>query len=322
MSLLLSSAAEDSWAKSPKPPINPAAIAAPAAAPAKIPAAAPQQQSDTPQNIDQIDNGEINPLNPAGDNLDKLIQLRINDDLWRAMLGELPCLDAQESCIKQLQDLAIGNSQSLRAIDERVQLVNAKIEEARANNNKAIRLGVFEPLLQAWLKVETIPATATKPERKRGLLNRLGGLFFGDTFSGINDVLGSIGIPLFRRAAGGDDATQQRTILITDLQVKVATVEKERGELAAKIREAVILIVLDFDVLRKNFQVQQEIARREVLRLRIREVDYRFTTAVTTDSYLGSESALDRVKGQSYQDWAKLRAKLAQVKLLVLSQND
>jgi hypothetical protein len=238
------------------------------------------------------------------------------------MLGELPCLDAQESCIKQLQDLAVGNSQSLRAIDERINIVTAEIERARANNAKAVKIGVFEPLLQAWLKVETVPATATRPERKRGLLNRIGGLLFGDTFSSINDILGSIGIPLFRRAAGGDDAVQQRSILITDLQVKVATVQKERGELAAKIREAVILMVLEFDVLRKDFQVQQEVARREVLRLRILEVDYRFATNVSTDQYLSRESALDRVKGESYRNWARLRAQLARVKLLVLSQSD
>jgi hypothetical protein len=282
----------------------------------------PDNETTQNSNIDQIDGGERNPLNPAGNSLDKLIELRINDDLWKAMLGDLPCLDAQEVCIKQLQDLAVSNSRSLKAIDERVGLINSKIEEAKAANAKSIKLGIFEPLVQAWLKTDTIPATPTQPERKRGLLNRIGGLFFGDTFNSVNDILGLIGVPLFRRQAGGDDASQGRTIAITDLQVKVATVEKERGELAAKIREAVILMVLEFDVLRKDFQVQQEIARREVLRLKIRAIDYRFSTAVTTDSYLSSESALDRVKGASYRDWARLRSKLAQVKILVLSQDE
>ena len=69
-----------------------------------------------------------NPLNPAGDSIDRLIELQINEDVWISMLGDLPCLDASELCVRQLQELAIGNSPELVAIDERVALVQEKID--------------------------------------------------------------------------------------------------------------------------------------------------------------------------------------------------
>lgn len=43
---------------------------------------------------------DANPLNPAGDSLDKLIQVRFNEDVWTAMLGDLPCLDVTEPCVR------------------------------------------------------------------------------------------------------------------------------------------------------------------------------------------------------------------------------
>jgi hypothetical protein len=45
---------------------------------------------------------ETNPLNPIGNDLDLLIQTEINDDVWAAMMGELPCLEATETCVREL----------------------------------------------------------------------------------------------------------------------------------------------------------------------------------------------------------------------------
>jgi hypothetical protein len=239
------------------------------------------------------------------------------------MLGDLPCLDVQEACVKELQSLAIQNSRSLQAIDERIQLVNAKIEEARKNNQRTIRLGVFEPLVQSWLKLDTV-TQSNGQTRQRGFFDRVAGLFMGGSglLSGVNEILSLVGVPLFRNITGGDQAAQQRTIAIADLQVKVAEIEKQRGDIADKIREAVIMNVLEFDVTRKDFQVTQEIARRETLRLKLRQVDYRFSTSITTDQYLTSESGMDRVKGESYRQWARLRTGLARIKLLVLGSEE
>ena len=51
------------------------------------------EETPTPQAIQEVEKN-TNPLNPAGTSLDKLIELQINDDLWKSMLGKLPCLEA------------------------------------------------------------------------------------------------------------------------------------------------------------------------------------------------------------------------------------
>ncbi|WP_083636589.1 hypothetical protein [Leptolyngbya sp. 'hensonii'] len=231
------------------------------------------------------------------------------------MLGELPCLEATEACIKSLQEMAVQKSQALQAIDSRIEVINSKIEEARANNQKTIALGVFEPLVQSWLKLETV-TSSTGQQQQRGFLENVLDVFT-TPLQGVNEVLSLIGLPLFRNAIGGDAAAQQRTIAIADLQVKVAEVERQRGELAAKIREQVLLQALDFDQTRREFQVSQEVARREALRLKLITVDYRFGFG-DTNGYLQSLSAMDKQKAQTFRDWAKLRRQLTQIKLLVL----
>lgn len=276
-----------------------------------------------------------NPLNPAGESLDQLIQMQVNDDLWSAMRGELPCLDSTESCVRQLQEMAIGNSTALRAIDERIELVNEKIDTARANNQQTINLGIFEPALQYFLRIEDVPAVAEvrdsqgrvitpgQPARRRGLLDRIADIFTGGALTTINDVLSLIGVPLFQSIAGGSPEQQQREIAIADLQVKIAEIENKRGELAAQLREQVMLQVLEFDTIRREFQIAQEVSRREVLRLQIVEQNYRFAVGdMDTPQYLREVSALDEHKASTFRAWSRLRTQLTRVKLLVLGAGD
>ena len=260
-----------------------------------------------------------NPLQPAGDSLDLLIRTNFNDDVWAAMLGELPCLEATESCIKTLQDLAVNNSRQLQAISQRIDIINGKIDEGRANNAATITLETYEPLIQRLIKFET--ATAEKPSR--GFFDNLFD-FIASPIQGVNEVLSLIGLPLFKNSVGGDAAAQTRSIAIADLQIKITEIENYRGELTAKIREQVMLSVLDFDQTRREFQISQEVIKREVIRQRLVEIDYRFATnaSLTTDAYLGRLSALDTKKAQSYRDWAKLRRELARIKILVLGDPD
>ena len=273
-----------------------------------------------------------NPLNPAGESLDALIQMQVNADLWSTMQGDLPCMEATESCIRQLQEQAIANAPALKAIDERIELINAKIDEARANNRQTINLGVFEPALQYFLKVENVPAVAetrdssgrivtqAQPARQVGLVDRMIGLFTGSsTLSIINDLFSVIGVPLFQAIAGGSPETQQREIAIADLQVKIAEVENKRGELAEKMREQVILQMLDFDTVRREFQISQEVAKRQALQLQITEQNYRFAVGnLDTPQFLSQINSLDRTKADTFRAWSKLRSQLVRVKLTVL----
>jgi hypothetical protein len=271
---------------------------------------------------------ETNPLNPADDSLDRLIELRVNDDMWTAMMGELPCLEATESCLTQLQGMAIGNSPALKAIDERVELVNQKIAEAKANNQATIRLGIFEPAVTAFFQIQEIPEVrnaqgqVVQPRQRRGFLDRIL-QFLDEPLQGINDVLGLIGVPLFKNATGGNEAAQQREIAIADLQVKVAEIENKRGEIAQKLREQVILQVLDFDQMRREFQVSQEVAKRDILRMQVLEMDYRFNTGtIDTPQYLSQVSRLDQQKASVFRCWAQLRSQLVRVKTLILGSEE
>jgi hypothetical protein len=278
-----------------------------------------KDSSNAPKPRTEIDELETNqnPLMPAGDSLDKIINSKINDDLWQKMLGDMPCMSTQEACIKQLQTLAVQNSRELKAIDERIEAIKARIEESKANNQASVRLGVFEPLLQSWLKTEDVKQS-DGTTRKRGFLDNILGALTSP-ISGVNEVLGLIGLPLFKNMNGGDAAAQSRVIAIGDLQVKLAEIENKRGDIAAKLRETVVLNVLEFDQARREFQIGQEIAKRETARMAVRKIEYQLGGGDTA-SYLGYLSSLDKVKGATFSQWAAVRGKLARIKLIVLRE--
>ncbi|NJL22869.1 MAG: hypothetical protein HC895_21890 [Leptolyngbyaceae cyanobacterium SM1_3_5] len=173
---------------------------------------------------------ETNPLEAPGESIDRLIEMTVNDDTWAAMMGELPCLDATEVCVRQLQEMAVSNNPTLAEIDARIEAINERIEMARENNQASIRLGIFEPLLQDLIQVETVTRVPdpTRPpipgsivvQEQRGFLDNVLNIFTNPV-QGVNSILSFIGLPLFRSASGGDAATQQREIAIADLQVKV-----------------------------------------------------------------------------------------------------
>lgn len=128
-------------------------------------------------------------------------------------------------------------------------------------------------------------------------------------------------MPLFRSAAGGDQAAQERGIAIADLQVKVAEIENKWGDVAQALREQVMLHTLEFDQTRREFQISQEIARRAVLRLKILDQSYRFAVGnLDTPRYLQEISAIDQQKAQTFSAWAKLRSQLTRIKLMVLGE--
>lgn len=174
--------------------------------PAEVEQSSAEPSETSIANPDDI-KADPNPLNPAGD-LDRLIGMRMNEDLWKSMLGDLPCLEANDACITKLQGLAVQNSRELKAIDQRIEAINQKINEAKSNNQKSIQLSVFEPLVQSWLTLETLPTQPGQPTRRKGLLDRIGGLFFGNTLDSINEIFSLIGVPLFRNASGGDSAVR------------------------------------------------------------------------------------------------------------------
>jgi hypothetical protein len=152
--------------------------------------------------------------------------------------------------------------------------------------------------------------------RNRGFLQKVFG-FLTAPVSSINTIISLIGIPLLEGITQSNEKAQVRAIAISDLQVKVAQIEQERAKVADTLREQVVLQVIDFDTIRREFQVSQEIVKRERLRTRLLEVDYRFGGGDTV-AFLGNLSGLDRQKAETLKAWAKVRSQLARIKLLVL----
>ena len=56
--------------------------------------------------------------------------------------------------------------------------------------------------------------------------------------------------------------------------------------------------------------------------MKIVEIDYRFSAVIDTPRYLNQLSALDQEKAAAFRAWARLRAQLARIKLLVLGTED
>jgi len=177
---------------------------------------------------------ESNPLEPAG--IDRIIQSQMNDDLWDALKGDLPCLEATRDCISQLQLEAVGRNPLLVEIDTRIEEINTKIEEARIANNDSIQLGIFSPGLQVLLQPQTYENDDGTTLQTGGLLENLAAIF--TTPTGVFDrLLNAVGIPLLQSFFGGNEDNQRNAIAISDLQVKAAELQRGRdaGRAAAAL---------------------------------------------------------------------------------------
>ena len=259
------------------------------------------------------------PNNPlaAPPNIDELLKLRMTEDIWTAMYSPLSCLDVTPDCIAKLQQEAVQNSPVIRELEAKIATVNQKIEEAQTNNKKSIDLSIFEPGLQVFLKQDTVVENGQS--RKMGFIERVGQIF---TNPGglLNDLLGSIGIPLLRGAFGGNDAQQSRAIQISDLTVKVAEIERIKTEIGAKTREKIQQLILEFDVLAREFQAEQAIATSESKSFKLYAVTYAAGDG-DTNTYLTRKGQLDRTKLQVFKNWARVRGQITAIKTVVVPRD-
>ncbi len=255
------------------------------------------------------------PNNPlaAPQNIDDLLKLRMTEDLWVAMYSPLSCLDVTPDCIARLQQEAVQNSPVIKQLEAKISTVNQKIEEAKTNNKKSIDLSIFEPALQVFLKQETIVENGQT--RKIGFVERVGQIF-SNPGSLLNDLLGAIGIPLLRGSYGGNDAQQNRAIQISDLVVKVAEMERIKTEVGAKTREKIQQLMLEFDVLAREFQAEQAIALSESKSFKLYAVTYAAGDG-DTNIYLNRKGQLDKTKLQVFKYWARVRGQITAIKTVV-----
>jgi hypothetical protein len=259
------------------------------------------------------------PNNPlaAPQNIDELLKLRMTEDIWMAMYSPLSCLDVTADCIAKLQQEAVQNSPVIKQLEVKISTINTKIEEAKTNNKQSIDLSIFEPGLQVFLKQDTVVENGQS--RKIGFFERVGQLFTNPG-SVLNDLLGAIGIPLLKSAFGGNDAQQSRAIQISDLVVKVAEIERIKTEVGVKTREKIQQLVLDFDVIAREFQAEQAIAIAETKSFKLYAVTYAAGDG-DTNTYLNRQGQLNRTKLQVFKNWARVRSQITAIKSVVMPRD-
>lgn len=282
------------------------------------------QEELTPEEAQQADQEsdsklpkpEQNPFNKPS--IDVILEREMNDDMWRLLRGGLPCLETSAVCLQQLQDKAIAQSPLLKEIDTRIAEANSRIDEAKVRNKKSIQLSILTPGLQYLLGPTP---TAGQPQAAgTGLIDNIAGIFSGKT-SLINGLLNVIGIPLFQGTQGGNADAQRNAIAISDIQVKVAELQRSRAQLADTIRDKVAQSLIAFDEARTDFQTAQVVASRAVDQFKVFELRYVRGNS-DTESYLTRQNTLDNTKASTYRAWAKMRRSLFTIKLLVLSIKD
>lgn len=276
----------------------------------------PEEAQQADQDADsQLPKPEANPFNKPS--IDAILQREMNDDLWRLLRGGLPCLETSAVCLQQLQEKAIAQSPLLKEIDSRIAEANQRIEEAKARNQRSIRLAVLTPALQYLLG----PApTAGQPQKGNGLIDNISAIIRGDTGI-INGLLNIIGVPLFQGFQGGNADAQRNAIAISDIQVKVAELQRNRAQLADTVRSKVTETLVKFDEARTEYQTAQVVLVRASDQFKVFEIRYRRGNS-DTETYLTRQNTLDNEKAQAYRAWAKMRRNLFELKLLVLSVKD
>jgi hypothetical protein len=144
-------------------------------------------------------------------------------------------------------------------------------------------------------------------------------LIFGNFFANLfGDILNTV-FPWQNLQATGEAAS--RSIAISDLQIKVAELQRARTEMAQKLKETVLLETLKLEEIAREFQGHQEIARREKARLQILTVSYRFGEG-DTKTYLSELAGYDRSKMQTWREWSRLRSQLVRLRLVVFNTGE
>ncbi|MHC5821856.1 MAG: TolC family protein [Nostoc sp.] len=277
----------------------------------------PEEAQQTDQDSDaKLPKPEQNPFNKPS--IDVILEREMNDDMWRLLKGGLPCLETSSVCLQQLQEKAIAQSPLLKEIDNRVAEANSRIDEAKVRNKKSIQLSIFTPGLQYLLG--PTPVAGQPQPAGTGLIDNILGIFSGKT-SLINGLLSVIGVPFFQGTQGGNADAQRNAIAISDIQVKVAELQRSRAQLADTIRDKTAESLISFDEARTDFQTSQVVGSRAIDQFKVFELRYVRGNS-DTETYLTRQNTLDNQKAATYRAWAKMRRSLFTIKLLVLSVKD
>lgn len=203
----------------------------------------------------------------------------------------------------------------MRDLEAKIEEANGRIDEAKRLNLDSIAVSTFSPFLQTFLYSSLGPVS----NGVETPVNNPFRLIFGNLFSVfLGQGLGAI---FNWQTTAATDEQQGRAIAISDLQIKVAELQRNKAEIADKLRERVTLEALKLEELARDFQIEREIAKRDKQRLEISKISYKFGEG-DSKQYLAELSAYDRQKAATWRTWGRLRSQLTLVKILVLGNKE
>jgi len=113
------------------------------------------------------------------------------------MLSGLPCVDATTECIAQLQEVATVQTLLLE-IDGRIEEINARIEEAKAENKSQSSSQSYRPCeCFEPTTVTTSDSGSQQTTTKQTETPRKNAQIFTNPVRIVNELLAAVGIPLF-----------------------------------------------------------------------------------------------------------------------------
>ncbi len=204
--------------------------------------------------------------------------------------SELPCLDTTNTCVKQLTEIAIANSDTLQTLNERITLIDERLA----------LMGDRKDYAESKLWTNYLPTSSST--------------------SSVLDVVNPFA--WIQNLAGGGQMQRDR-LAIADLEVKAATLEAARAELERQreqekvnLGEKVLQLLLSYEAATRQVElVESQIktfqVSREVFRIR-----YQFGEG-TTEQWLSFEERENRLNEQLTLNRTKQDEAVRELKQLV-----
>ena len=259
---------------------------------------------------------EENPLTPLDGSLDRFVYQALTDDVWELLLDGLPCASAAPECIRELQTQATDNSLALLEIDSRIEEAQFRIDEATAQNKKLVRLEVFTPALQYFLTIGPEELSSETPAPTLSPLEKIGRIFTNPG-QAIGILLDAVGVPLVQAIFGGTPGQVNRSISISELQIRVAELQRGRAELAQLTRERVLEMAVDIDAVKRQLQAEQHLLSLDTSRVELLQVEYSLGEW-DTNTMINQWKSLDSRKVQVFRSYNALRSQLSQLRIIVI----
>ena len=223
---------------------------------------------------------------------------------------ELPCIELEEDCINELQQLATVHNTAINEVNQQLEQVKEQIEVARRNNRRAIVWEQLSPFIRFYLEDRDINLPTNRLERS------LGNVPFPLRL--LNNALSLIGVPFLQNIFGGSSASQQRAIALNDLETKVIQLERDNEVLQQTIKDKITLELINLNQGIKEWELSEQIAEREQMRMEIVSITYQFGEG-DTSSYLNQLSSLDRTNATVERNRTSVHSQLTKLHQLIFN---